>query len=249
MKAMILAAGFGTRLRPLTDNCPKALVQVAGITMLERLIRRLTHFDIRDIIINVHHLSDQIEEFLHRHKNFDIHIELSHESEILGTGGGIRQAAYFFDDGQPFLVHNVDILTDLNLSDMLHFHESHQNMATLAVRHRTSSRHFLIDEKQQVCGHADHLKNIRRVVVPGAEPLHEIAFSGIHIISPKIFQHMPISGFFSIVDVYLKLAEQGYSVGVFQMDDYYWRDLGKVETIRAAEKDFIGDLIENPEKL
>jgi NDP-sugar pyrophosphorylase family protein len=237
MKAMILAAGFGTRLRPLTDTIPKALVEVAGVPMLERLIRRLIQFGIHEIIINVHHLPEMIESFLQRQQNFGIHIELSREAEILGTGGGIRQAQHFFTDGQPFLVHNVDILTDVDLAAMLHIHQSHHHIATVAVKKRTTSRYFLVDELNRVCGHVNYKDNNRRVVIPNSSQLDELAFSGIHIMSPEIFQSMPAAGFFSIVDVYMQLAEHGLSVGAFRMDDCYWRDLGKLESIQEAEKD------------
>lgn len=243
MKAMILAAGYGTRLRPLTDHTPKALVPVGGVPMLERLIRRMYQCGIHDIIINTHHLAEQIHQFIRSNNAFGIHIEFSHEPEILGTGGGIRQAAHFFNDGRPFLVHNVDILSSVDIHAMLDFHRRQQNIATIAVKKRKTNRYFLVDSNHRVCGHVDYSKGIRRIVTRCNAHLDELAFSGIHVLSPAIFNVMPDTPSFSIIDVYLKLAEQR-AVSVYRMDDCYWRDLGKHEQIRQAEADIANQLIE-----
>jgi len=146
MKAMIFAAGKGTRLQPLTNDIPKALVKVNNITLLEIIINKLKHFGFNDIIINVHHFAEQIKDFLNKNNNFGIKITISDESSLLlETGGGLKKAAWFFDDNKPFLIHNVDILSDINLSELYDFHIQSQSLATLAVMHRITSRYFLFD--------------------------------------------------------------------------------------------------------
>src|SRR5208282_885825 len=157
MKAMILAAGLGTRLRPLTDNRPKALVEVAGYTLLEITLRRLREFGVRKVIVNVHHFADMVVEYLKKNDNFGMRIEISREEVLLDTGGGLKKAAWFFqedssDSGEPFVVHNVDVLSTIDLDCMVKFHRRHQALATLAVQERETSRHLMFDEQNQLCG-------------------------------------------------------------------------------------------------
>ncbi len=243
MKAMILAAGFGTRLRPLTDQKPKALVEINGIPMLEILIRKLIRIDIRDIIINIHHLGELIIDFLKANNNFDIHIEISREQEILGTGGGLKKAAYFLKNNEPFLVHNVDIISDINVTDMIHFHYQQNNIATLAAMKRKTRRYFLVSENNKICGHVNKNNETRRIAKKSLSPFEELAFSGIHVISPHLLPHLIEDGFFSIIDVYLRLISAGHRVGVYRIDDCYWKDLGKPEHIKAIENDIQQGLI------
>ena len=155
MKAMILAAGLGTRLRPLTDNCPKALVELGGRTLLEITITRLREFGVREIIVNVHHHAEMIVDYLHDHQDFGIRIEISREDLLLDTGGGLKKAAWFFlekGSDQPFLLHNVDVLSNIDLGRMIEFHKTENALATLAVQKRESSRQLLFNERSELCG-------------------------------------------------------------------------------------------------
>ncbi len=164
---MILAAGLGTRLRPLTDDRPKALVEVGGRTMLEITLSRLRAFGIRDVIVNVHHFADKILEFLQTNDNFGMHIEVSREEVLLDTGGGLKKAAHFFlEDSarfrKPVLLHNVDVISTIDLRRMVQFHTEHQALATLAVQARETSRYLLFDEQLQLCGRKSGQTTSRR---------------------------------------------------------------------------------------
>jgi len=237
MKAMILAAGFGTRLRPFTDRIPKALMEINGTPMLELLILKMIRFGINEIIINVHHHAQQIVDFLKFKNYFGIQIELSIEDEILGTGGGIKKAAYFFADSQPFLVHNVDIISNIDISEMLQVHQRTKHHATLAVMSRPTDRYFVVDDQDLICGHVHETKDVKRIVRTPIGIARNVAFSGIHIISPEIFPHLVQQGFFSIIDAYLEQIAAGFVIGVFSMDHYYWRDLGRIENVLEVERD------------
>lgn len=197
MKAMIFAAGLGTRLQPFTGHLPKAMVPVGGVPMLERVVNRLMEFGVREIIINVHHFPDQIIDFLLSKNNFGIHIEISDERDLLlDTGGGLKKAAGFFDDGKPFILHNVDVLSNISLREMLALHHAENALTTLAVSNRDSSRYFLFDEKMRLCGWEHTGKaEVRLARDCRIKPLR-FAFSGIHIISPEIFSLMTETGRF-----------------------------------------------------
>lgn len=235
MRAMVLAAGLGTRLRPLTNDRPKALVEIAGRTLLEITLTRLSRFGIRDIILNTHHFSEQIADYLAAKKNFGLHIEISHEEVLLDTGGGLKQAAYFFrDQAQPFILHNVDVVSDIDLKGMLDFHIKHNPLATLAVQKRESSRYLLFDDAQQLCGRKSLKESKTEIARPCANP-QAFAFCGIHVISPRLLAMLTESGAFSIVSSYLRLAKQGENIQAFPADHNYWRDLGTPEAIRQAD--------------
>src|ERR1700722_8468275 len=157
MKAMILAAVLGTRLRPLTDDRPKARVEVAGSTLLEITLGGLQQFGIREVIVNVHHFADMVVDYLKKHDNFGMRIEISREEVLLDTGGGLKKAAWFFLDGsggsdEPFVLHNVDVLSTIDLDRMVQFHRQNQALATLAVQDRETSRYLMFDEQNQLCG-------------------------------------------------------------------------------------------------
>ena len=237
MKAMVLAAGLGTRLRPLTDDRPKALVKVGGRTLLEIVLARLRSFGVREAIVNVHHFAGMVEEYLAANSNFGMRIELSREQELLDTGGGLKKAAWFFDDDAPFLLHNVDVLSAINLSRMVQAHKEQGALVTLAVEQRESSRALLFDAEGRLCG---------RRAGRGIEPqwaretagAQELAFAGIHVISPKIFEKMSEERAFSIIDVYLRLAAEGEKIAAFRVDGCAWRDLGRPESLKAAEQEF-----------
>ena len=241
MKAMVLAAGLGTRLRPLTDNRPKALVEVAGRTMLEITLSRLHAFDVREVIINVHHFADMILEYLKANDNFGMHIEISREEALLDTGGGLKKAAYFFlkDSNRferPFILHNVDVMSTIDLRRMVQFHSENQALATLAVQDRETSRYLLFDERLQLCGRRSGHGEKDEFGRP-SQPVQALAFSGIHIISPRLFAMMIEEGAFSIITSYLRLAARGEKILAFRADEYHWRDLGSPDSVLQAARD------------
>jgi NDP-sugar pyrophosphorylase family protein len=240
MKAMILAAGLGTRLRPLTDNRPKALVEVAGRTMLEITLLRLRALDVREVIINVHHFADMIIEYLKANDNFGMRIEVSREEALLDTGGGLKKAEHFFlkessESDRPFILHNVDIISTIDLRRMMQFHTENQALATLAVQDRETSRYLLFDEKSRLCGrrsggHKDELSQ-------PSQSVKALAFSGIHIISPRLLAMLTEDGAFSIIASYLRLAAHEEQILAFRADKYYWRDLGRPADVLQAAQD------------
>jgi NDP-sugar pyrophosphorylase family protein len=235
MKAMIFAAGMGTRLKPYTETMPKALVPVAGIPMLEILIQHLKKSGIKDIIINVHHFAEQVTEFLEANENFGVNISISHEEEmLLDTGGGLKNAAWFFNDTKPFLVQNVDVLSNLDYKELFNSHVKSAAIATLAVSDRKTSRYFLFDEMMQLCGWENTKTGEVKIVRPEAENLKRLAFSGIHILDPFIFSFMDQAGKFSIVDTYLHLAAAQKITG-FEHNPESWVDMGKPEELAKAE--------------
>ena len=241
MKAMILAAGLGTRLRPLTNDRPKALVELAGRTLLEITLARLRAFGVREVIINVHHFADLVVEYLKAHDHFGMRIEVSPEDILLDTGGGLKKAAWFFLEGssgadEPFLLHNVDVISTIDFAEMVQAHKASRALATLAVQKRESSRQLLFDEHLQLCGRRAG-RDREPEIVRASPRLEPLAFSGIHVISPRILKMLTEEGVFSIVMSYLRLAGGGQKVEAFRADEYYWRDLGRQEDLRQAELD------------
>jgi NDP-sugar pyrophosphorylase family protein len=241
MKAMILAAGLGTRLHPLTDDRPKALVTVAGRTLLEIALARLRSFGVGEVIVNAHHFAEMIADYLKANDNFGMRIEVSREEELLDTGGGLKQAAHFFlEDGgntqEPFILHNVDVLSNIDLASMVRFHKEHDALATLAVQQRETSRYLLFDEQGQLCGRRAGQDGEVEWARPAAKT-EALAFSGIHVLSPQIFAKMEEKGAFSIIPAYLRLAARGEKVLAFRADGCYWRDLGRPESIAQAAQD------------
>jgi NDP-sugar pyrophosphorylase family protein len=235
MKAMILAAGLGTRLKPFTDKHPKALAIVNGKTILQRNIEYLAQFEIKDVIVNVHHFAGQITDLIEKNKGFGSQITFSDETnEVLETGGGIKKASWFFGDGEPFVVMNVDVLTDLDLSKMIGFHTKQNPLATLAVTSRATSRYFLFDELNHLSGWINKTTGEKKISRQ-ANNYYEKAFSGIHIISPRIFGLIESTGRFSIVDEYLKLSKS-HTITAFDHSDTKFIDVGKPESVlKAAE--------------
>ena len=241
MKAMILAAGLGTRLRPLTDHRPKALVEVAGRTLLEITLTRLRSFGIREVIVNVHHFADKIVDYLKENGNFGLRVEISREDVLLDTGGGLKKAAWFFmehgkeNDG-PFILHNVDVISTIDFERMLRFHSDNRALATLAVQQRESSRYLLFDEEGQLCGRRAG-RDKETELVRATNPTEPLAFSGIHVISPRLLGLIKEDGVFSIISTYLRLAEEGEKIVAFRADEYYWRDLGRASDLQKAAED------------
>jgi NDP-sugar pyrophosphorylase family protein len=304
MKAMILAAGLGTRLRPLTDTRPKALVEVAGRTLLEITLTRLRFFGVSEVIINVHHFAGMVVDYLQSHNNFGMRIEISREDDLLlDTGGGLKKAAWFFLENarhsplvtrhsptEPFLLHNVDVISTIDFRRMLQFHKEHRALATLAVESRQSSRQLLFNDQLQLCGrrinnqdalvpspqnsaissearnpsslsgrasphshaptdcHSDAVAQAFRpeesassshppLATRHSPLLEPLAFSGIHLISPRLLPMLTEDGVFSIIDAYLRLAAQGEKILAFRADEYYWRDLGRPSDLSQATLD------------
>jgi len=241
MKAMILAAGLGTRLRPLTNDRPKALVEVGGRTMLEITLMRLRDAGIGEVIINVHHFGEMIVEFLKARGNFGMKIEISREEVLLDTGGGLKKAAWFLLESgdsaaEPFLLHNVDVISNIDLRRMAQAHIESNALATLAVQKRETSRYLLFDEKLRLCGRRAGREQ-EPEIVRHAETLEPLAFSGIHVISPRFLAMLTEEGVFSIIPSYLRAAAGGEEINGFRADEYYWRDLGKAEQVQQASED------------
>ncbi len=241
MKAMVLAAGLGTRLRPLTDDRPKALVEVAGRTLLEITLSRLRDFGIGEVIVNVHHFAEMIVPYLRTNGNFGMHIEVSREDVVLETGGGLKKAAHFFlesagDGEEPFVLHNVDVISTIDLSRMLKSHIESEALATLAVQDRKSSRYLLFDDQSQLCGRRFEREQKTELVRP-AQHLQALAFSGVHVISTRFLEMMTEEGVFSIIGPYLRLAAAGEKILAFRADEYYWRDLGTLNSVAEANRD------------
>jgi NDP-sugar pyrophosphorylase family protein len=240
MKAMILAAGLGTRLRPLTDSRPKALVEAGGRTLLEITLSRLREFGVREAIVNAHHFADMVVDYLKANDNFGMRIEVSREEVLLDTGGGLKKAAHFLLENsipfdEPFILHNVDVISTIDLGRMVQFHREHEALATLAVQDRETSRYLMFDEELHLCGRRSGQQPPE--LVRPARQVRALAFSGIHVISPRIFKMMTEEGVFSIITPYLRLAAQGESIVGFGADEYYWRDLGRAENVAQAERD------------
>jgi len=238
---MILAAGLGTRLRPLTESRPKALVEIGGRTLLEITLARLRDSGIRDVIINAHHFAGMIRDYLESHKNFGMNLVISIEEVLLDTGGGLKQAAYFFLEHsagreEPFLLHNVDVISTIDLERMLQFHTEHQPLATLAVQQRKTSRYLLFQESSELCGRRLGQDSASELVRP-SQPVQALAFCGIHVISPRFLTMMSEEGAFSIIPSYLRLAALGEKILGFRADEYYWRDLGTPENVAQAAAD------------
>jgi NDP-sugar pyrophosphorylase family protein len=255
MKAMILAAGLGTRLRPLTDDRPKALIEVAGRTLLEITLSRLRSFGICDVIINTHHFADMVADYLKKNGNFGMRIEISREEVLLDTGGGLKKAAWFFledsghasghgsgDGEEPFVLHNVDVISTIDLRRMAQFHRHHKALATLAVQDRETSRYLLFDEQGQLCGRQAGGDQTPEMARPSGR-VQALAFSGVHVISSRLLSMMSENGAFSILQAYLRLAGQGEKILAFRADEYYWRDLGRPENVARAAEDMKQQLV------
>jgi NDP-sugar pyrophosphorylase family protein len=243
MKAMVLAAGLGTRLRPLTDDRPKALVEVGGRTMLEITLARLRSFGVHEVIVNVHHFASLVLQYLKANDDFGMRIAVSDEPLLLDTGGGLKKAAYFFAEdsthsAEPFILHNVDVISTIDLGRMVQFHTEHQALATLAVQNRETSRYLLFDRQLQLCGRRTGQDGKPEFVRSSSGPQPQaLAFSGIHVISPRLLDRITEVGVFSIITSYLRLAAGGEKIVAFRTDEYYWRDLGKPENVMQAAQD------------
>lgn len=239
MKAMIFAAGLGKRLLPLTETKPKALVEVKGTPLLEIAINKLKNSGFQDIVVNVHHFADQVIDFLRQKDNFGINIKVSDERELLlDTGGGLKNASWFFDSDEPFLIHNVDIISSVDLVDLFNTHKNSGCLATMAVKNRQTQRYLIFNEDDLLCGWKNLKTGELKMIRSCHKILRPLAYSGIQVISPEVFQFMPDKKVFSIIELYLTLA-QNHKICSYVHDDSFWMDLGKVENIHTAEDSYI----------
>jgi MurNAc alpha-1-phosphate uridylyltransferase len=232
MKAMILAAGRGTRLQALTALRPKALVEIDGVTLLEHVARRLVAAGVTEAIINLHHFGAMIPPFIERHGAFGLQrVAYSEEPELLETGGGLRRAAWFFDDGRPFLVHNTDVLSDIDLTALRRAHEQSGALATLAAMARPTARPLLFDAAGHLVGRRS-AQGGEVIVRPPHGDVVPLGFCGIQAISPAIFARMTETGAFSLADCYVRLAGAGEPIRVHRVDGARWRDCGRPDQLR-----------------
>jgi len=235
---MIFAAGLGTRLKPLTDTLPKALIPIAGKPLLEHVILKLKAAGFDEIIVNIHHFPDQIIDFLKANDNFGIRFEVSDErDQLLDTGGGIRKVASFFDDGKPFLVHNVDILSNVDLKELYNQHLRTNSLATLVVSKRDTFRYLLFDDNLRLNGWINEkTSETKPAGLRKPEHYNKLAFSGIQVLSPRVFDLMKeLESKFPIMDFYLSNAPTQLISG-FIPSDYKMLDVGKLNVLDEAEK-------------
>ncbi len=230
---MIFAAGIGSRLRPLTNDVPKALIQFNGEPLIAGVIKKLVNAGVTEIVVNLHHFANELRDYLNGNKwNADIYF--SDESRfLLDTGGGLKKAASFFNDGKPFFAYNVDILSNIDLVKLYQQHLENNVAATLAVRNRNSSRFLLFDHENYLCGWENIISNELRLVKGRRKNLHSLAFSGIQVIDPVVIEQMAEAGRFSIIDVYLRIANSS-RIKAFIHDDDYWYDLGTIKQLEEA---------------
>lgn len=238
MKALVFAAGLGTRLKPLTDTMPKALVPINGKPLLEHVVRKLIGSGFDEIIVNVHHFADQIIDFIENQKQFGVRIEISDERDaLLETGGGIKKASWFFDDDKPFLVHNVDILSNIDLKELYLHHCRRQNMASVVVSQRDTARYLLFDSNLRLNGWTNLKTGEVKSPFPDfdASLCQRLAFSGIHVFSKEVLELMSSwNGKFSIIDFYLSEAASSKIEG-FVPSNFNMIDVGKVDSLHDAE--------------
>lgn len=237
---MILAAGLGTRLRPLTDRIPKALIEVGGVPILERVARGLIAAGADRLIINLHYLGEAIRRYVEEREGFGVEAQFSDEPErALETGGGMLKAAGLFRGDAPFFVHNVDILSDVPLARMYAEHEAARPLATLAVMERPSSRYLLFDD-EGLFGRVDEGKGIRIEARPRVGAEMRLAFAGIHVIDARFPEMLEERGAFSILEPYLRLVGQGKRILPFRVDGWRWVDIGKPQQLEEARALFAG---------
>lgn len=235
MKAFVFAAGLGTRLKPLTDNCPKALVKLNRKPLLWHTINYLERFGVNFIVVNIHHFGEQIIEYVKCQK-FSAKIVISDERDLLlDTGGGLLKAKEHFKGEEPFLAINVDVVASVDLGQVIRYHIENNNMATLVVRNRETSRYFLFDNNLQLSGWKNSATGEQTITRNTVKEITPLAFSGIQVISPKLFSLVNNDGKFSVTPMYLKLSESEKIMGFIDNSDF-WLDLGKPGQISIAEK-------------
>lgn len=235
MKAIIFAAGLGTRLQPLTNNCPKALVQLNGKPLIWYAINKLIDAGVSEIIVNIHHYGEQILDYF-AGQHLPVPVFFSDERHILlDTGGGLLKAKPYLEDSSPIIAYNVDIISSVILKEVIAFHQSQKSLATLVVRNRETSRYLHFDEQMQLTGWKNHQTGEEKICRSNFDTLKPYAFSGIQVLSPEIFNLITETGKFSIIDLYLRLAKNEQITGFLDESDF-WIDLGKKGQIEEAEK-------------
>ncbi|MEA5099959.1 MAG: sugar phosphate nucleotidyltransferase [Bacteroidales bacterium] len=233
-QAFILAAGLGTRLKPLTNYLPKALVEVNGVSLLEHNINKLISFGCKHIVVNIHHFSEKIIEHI-SNKNYNADIFISDETnQLLDTGGALLNAKNYFDFSKDILVHNVDILSKIDFNDFYNHHKTENNLATLAVSQRQTSRYLLFDENNKLCGW-ENTKTNEKIISNNSTELIPFGFSGIQIIKPDLIDLIENKGSFPIIPEYLKLSTS-YPIYSYIHSQDIWVDVGKIEAIEKAQR-------------
>ena len=242
MKALIFAAGLGTRLKPITNTKPKALVHIDGVPLLEYAIKKLIFYGITEIVINVHHFSEQIIDYLKTH-NFNCKIIISDETEeLLNTGGGLVYAKDYLSGKKPFIVYNVDIISTINLHNLVKFHTLNNALITLAVKKRNTSRYLLFDTDMSLAAW-ENRSTLEKRIIRKCEKYTPYAFSGIQVIDPNIFNLIKETGAFSIMDLYLRLCKEN-SIIAFDHTEDFWLDVGKFNEIKDVESLIAGQTLE-----
>lgn len=233
---MIFAAGLGTRLRPLTGTIPKALVKIEGKPLLEIVIDHLKNHGVKEIVVNVHHFADQVIDFIHASNHFDIRVEISEERDLLlDTGGGLKKVEWFFDDRRPFIVHNVDIISDIDIRNFYQWHAKQGALASLVVRERPGKRFLLFNAEMQLCGWKNTETGKQVLAREAGDRLIPLAFSSIHVIDPRIFSLINEEGVFSIRDLYLRLAGEHKILG-YKDNTSRWVDVGTHDSLAEGQR-------------
>lgn len=235
---MILAAGLGTRLGEMTESKPKALIEIYGVPMIERVILHLKSQGIEKFMVNIHHHGEQIIDFLAKHENFGVEITISDErNELLDTGGAILKAADFFNGDEPVLIHNVDVYSEVNIDKLLEYHNFKESFATLCVRKRSSGRALIFDNRNQLIGWVNMDDCIYKWVKRPLNRFQTLAYNGVYLVNPEFVTKIPFTGKFSIIDCWLEMAKTRKIMGYID-DSQAWFDYGTPEKINAAEKYF-----------
>lgn len=233
MRAMIFAAGFGKRLGALSASLPKPLVDVNGKAIIELVVENLKRAGVDELVINLHYLSDKIKEYFKTKANFGLKVTFLYEPEILGTGGGLKNAEKQLIDGGPFIVHNADVYCDADLSKLVTAHKNSQALATLAVMERKSSRYLVFDENDCLAGWENPEENLSNILNPDNSG-QRLAFSGIQVLSPELFEFLrPETGQFSIIRAYMNAAKAGKKIMAHRIDNNHWVDIGTPQTLEA----------------
>ncbi len=231
-QAMIMAAGLGSRLGEMTRNCPKALISYKGKALLSHIIENLIQYNYTRIVVNVHHFSDQVIDFIDKLHFPEVTIIISNESEeLLDTGGGLKKASQYFES-YPVLIHNVDIISDINLTDFYNFHLKNKGIATMAVKNRITSRPLLKNSKDVLCGWRN-TETKKEIITRQCEVLYPIAFSGIYIIEKEFIDLLPNENIFPIMPEILELSKE-YEIKLFDHSINEWKDMGKIEQYKIV---------------
>ncbi len=234
MNAMIFSAGLGSRLRPFTNNVPKALIKVNGKPLIQIVLESLVKQGFDNIVVNVHHHADAIEEFLENFKKKGLRLNISREEKLLDTGGGLKKAIDFFDKGEPVLLHNVDVITNLNLNSLIEFARVKNADAALAVRARKTNRYLLFNSNYELAGW-ENVTEGKKIIVKSGNPLKRLAFSGVTVVSPLFLRHLPNAEVFPLVEAFLKLTGETKIIG-YEDNNSYWFDVGTPQKLKLAEE-------------